>query len=49
LAIERDEELPAFLDGAARGRKMKLLVAGIAVLVLAAATLAAIASHFQPQ
>jgi hypothetical protein len=43
------EELPEFLDGRARGRRVAMIVAGVAVLVLAAAIIAAVASHFQPQ
>ena len=42
-------ELPDFLDGAARRKRVALIVAAVAILALAAAFTAAIASHFQPQ
>jgi hypothetical protein len=47
--VDRDAELPDFLDGPARRRRVALIVASIAVLALVATTIAAVASHFQPQ
>jgi hypothetical protein len=43
-----DEEIPDFLDGAARRRRVLLMVSAVAGLALLAAVIATIASHYRP-
>lgn len=43
-----DVEMPDFLDGAARRRRVLLTVSAVAVLVLLAAAIATVASHYRP-
>jgi hypothetical protein len=42
------EDLPDFLNGAARRRRIGLIVLAVAVLAVLAAFSATIASHFRP-
>jgi hypothetical protein len=44
----RDVEIPDFLDGAARRRRVLWMVSAVAGLVLLAAVVATIASHYRP-
>jgi hypothetical protein len=44
----RDEEIPDFLNGAARRRRVLLMVSAVAGLALLAAVIASIASHYRP-
>jgi hypothetical protein len=43
----REEPLPDFLDGAARRRRVLWMVSAVAGLVLLAAVIASIASHYR--
>jgi hypothetical protein len=42
------DDLPDFLDGRARNRRIVLVVVGVALLALLGTIAAAIASHFRP-
>ncbi|HVY25817.1 MAG TPA: hypothetical protein VHB79_04670 [Polyangiaceae bacterium] len=48
MALPRADDIPDLLDGAARGRRARWIVVAIAGLVVLAAVVAAVASHYQP-
>ena len=48
IARKEIDDIPDFLDGAARRRRARWIVLAIAALALLATTAAAIASHYRP-
>jgi len=47
VALPQVDDIPDFLDGAARGRRARWIVVAVAGLAVLAAFAAAIASHYQ--